>query len=371
MRILHCLRAPVGGLFRHVLDLAGEQARLGHDVGIVADSRTGDRLTDLKFSGIAPSLSLGVLRVPIPRQPGIGDLSAARAIAAQAQALAVDVLHGHGAKGGAYARLARGRLALTGKPPKVIYTPHGGSLHLSSGAVTARALLAIERGLERFSDGLIFESRFAADAYAARVGVPRVPTRIIHNGLAPSDFALVEADPDATDLLFIGELRDLKGVDVLLDAIAILKAETGGSATIVGAGPDEVKLRQQADSLGLNGSVRFMGAMPAREAFRLGRIVIVPSRKESFPYIVLEAAAGGAPLIATSVGGIPEIVNGSDTPLIPPGSPSALVSAIRSAIADPRETAARAARLRAGVQRRFTVEAMTANVLDFYGATAH
>ena len=60
MRILHCLRAPVGGLFRHVLDLAAEQARRGHAVGILADSNAEDRLTSPKFASIAPLLQLGI-----------------------------------------------------------------------------------------------------------------------------------------------------------------------------------------------------------------------------------------------------------------------------------------------------------------------
>jgi hypothetical protein len=68
MRILHCLRAPVGGLFRHVLDLAEEQAKRGHDVGILA-ARTEDSLTASKLAALAPILSLGVHRIAINRQP--------------------------------------------------------------------------------------------------------------------------------------------------------------------------------------------------------------------------------------------------------------------------------------------------------------
>ena len=71
MRILRCLRAPVGGLFRHVLDLAEEQATHGHDVGILAASTTEDRLTSAKFAAIAEKLRLGIARIPISRQPGL------------------------------------------------------------------------------------------------------------------------------------------------------------------------------------------------------------------------------------------------------------------------------------------------------------
>ncbi|MGQ0456782.1 MAG: glycosyltransferase family 4 protein [Hyphomicrobium sp.] len=368
MRILHCLRAPVGGLFRHVIDLASRQAELGHAVGILADSNAGDSLTGPRLDAIAPLMRLGVVRIPIPRQPGIGDLSAARSVAAHARRLGVDVLHGHGAKGGAYARLASVPLRFTNVRPKVFYTPHGGSLNMTSGPLASRMLLGVERRLEPLSDGLIFESQFAANAYAARVGRAHVPIRVIHNGLAPADFDLAAADASATDLLFIGELRDIKGVDVLIDAIADVNRDRSVTATIVGAGPDGATLQKKVNDAGLAVHIRFLGALPARTAFRHGRIVVVPSLKESFPYVVLEAAAAGLPLIATNVGGIPEILAGSDTPMIEAGSRAALSVAIRQALADPERARERALRLRHRVSQALTVDAMTASVLDFYAA---
>ena len=77
------------------------------------------------------------------------------------------------------------------------------------------------------------------------------------------------------------------------------------TATIVGSGPAAGDLQAEARRLGLDAHVTFTGAMSARKAFGLGRIMVVPSLAESFPYVVLEAAAAGLPLISTSVGGIP------------------------------------------------------------------
>ena len=149
MRILHCLRAPVGGLFRHVLDLATEQAARGHAVGIIADSNAEDRLTEPKFAAIAPFLKLGISRTPMSRKPGLGDFQAYRSVLAHAQGLNLDVLHGHGAKGGAYARLTSRALKQKGQQAKAFYTPHGGSLNFKPGTVESRVFLAAERGLER------------------------------------------------------------------------------------------------------------------------------------------------------------------------------------------------------------------------------
>ncbi len=370
MRILHCLRAPVGGLFRHVLDLASEQAKRGHDVGILADSNAEDRLTSGKFSGVAAALTLGILRTPMSRQPGLGDYAAYRTVTAHARTLSLDVVHGHGAKGGAYARLAGRQLKREGQAVKTFYTPHGGSLNFNPGTVSGRTFLSFERLLERFTGGLIFESAYAHRVYAERVSAAGVPWRIIHNGLQPDDFIAAHPAIDATDILFVGELRALKGIDLLLDAIAALQAGRRVTATIVGSGPDEAALKARSAGLGLTDRVRFTGALPARDAFGLGRVMVVPSRAESFPYVVLEAAAAGLPLIATAVGGIPEIVHGTDTALIEPGSTPALVSALNAVLDDPEGSSARAKRLRANVEAKFTVAAMTSAVLGFYALTA-
>jgi len=94
----------------------------------------------------------------------------------------------------------------------------------------------------------------------------------------------------------------------------------------------------------------------------------VPSRAESLPYIVLEAAAAAMPLIASEAGGIPEITEGSDTKLLPPGDVYALVRAMNAFLDDPQSAMVRAQRLKERVQSRFAIDAKTAAVLDFYGA---
>jgi glycosyltransferase involved in cell wall biosynthesis len=171
---------------------------------------------------------------------------------------------------------------------------------------------------------------------------------------------------DAVDFVFIGELRYLEGVDVLLEALAAHQAVFPGRALIVGSGRDEASLKRLARRLGLNGRVSFSGAQSARSAFARARCVVVPSRAESFPYIVLEAAAAQMPLIATNVGGIPEIVSGVDMPLIPPGDVGALAGQLRAFLAGPKPFLDRAAALQKIVAERFTVENMTHEIVDFY-----
>ncbi len=365
------MRAPVGGLFRHVLDLAAEQASRGHEVGILADSNASDRLTDERFAAVAPMLRLGITRVPMSRKPGVGDLAAARVTFGLARRLEVDVLHGHGAKGGAYARLAARALKVAGLPVASFYTPHGGSLNFQPGTLEGTVYLKLEKLLSRWTDGLIFESAYAHRVYGERIGIGSVAARVIPNGLQPNDFAPHLPNADAADVLFIGELRQLKGVDVLLEALARVDARLPVTAVIVGSGPDEAALKALAVRLGLGHRVTFPGAMPAARAFPLGRVLAVPSRAESFPYVVLEAGAAGIPLVATNVGGIPEIVEGTGVALVPAGDVGALAEAIRAVIADPAQAVALARRLRARVETMFTVEGMTDSVLAFYGERMH
>jgi glycosyltransferase involved in cell wall biosynthesis len=189
---------------------------------------------------------------------------------------------------------------------------------------------------------------------------------VITNALQAGDFTPHQPNVDAADFLFIGELRQLKGVDVLLQALAQIAATQPVRAVIVGAGPDAAVIQTMARDLGLGERIVFPGAMPAREAFPLGRCLVVPSRAESMPYIVLEAAASAMPLLATDVGGIPEIVNGTDTPLMIPGDVGVLASAMQGFLDAPEAAKERAMRLKAAVAERFTVERAAGEVLAFY-----
>ena len=361
LNILHVLRAPVGGLFRHVVDLARGQAARGHRVGLVADASTGGARAEAVLAELAPALALGVTRVAMSRQIGPSDVSATTHVTRRAAEVAADVLHGHGAKGGAYARLAGARNAIR------VYTPHGGSLHYRWASPIGLLYLALERALMARTDLFLFESAYGHDIFTAKIGTPRATTRVVHNGVTTAEFEPVGPAPDAADLVFVGELRLLKGVDVLIEAIAALAREGRPlTASIVGDGPDRPAFEAAAQGLGQ--SVRFLGAKPARAAFALGRLLVVPSRAESLPYIVLEAAAAGLPLIATRVGGIPEIFGPGADALIPPGDPAALARAIATALRDPAAGRDAAVRLRERVRTAFSADAMTEGVLAAYGA---
>lgn len=361
LNILHVLRAPVGGLFRHVLDLVRGQHAQGHRIGVVADASTGGPNAEECFAGLAPHLALGLTRVAMSRQLGLRDVSARAHVARRALEIGADVVHGHGAKGGAYARLARSPRAIRA------YTPHGGSLHYAWSSPAGAFYLASERLLMRRTDLFLFESGYGRAVFEAKLGRPRALVRVVHNGVAPEEFVPVAAAADATDLVFVGELRSLKGVDVLIEAIAILaRTGTSMSATIVGEGPERGAFEALASRYALARSVRFAGARPARAAFALGRLLVVPSRAESLPYVVLEGAAARLPMIATRVGGMAEIFGTEAHALVPPGNPQALAAAIVHTRAHPGAAAEAAQRLQERVRTHFSVDAMTQAVLAAY-----
>ncbi|MGB8314956.1 MAG: glycosyltransferase family 4 protein [Aestuariivirga sp.] len=359
MKILHVFRTPVGGLFRHVRDLARGQYEMGHEVGIICDSTTGGGTAVQLLDGIAPSCKLGIERISISRLPGFGDFSAIRRTRGHAQKLGADVVHCHGAKGGLYGRLAAWSLGIPS-----VYTPHGGSLHYDWLGFPGAVFLASEWALARFGSGMIFVCEFERRNFAQKIGLGNIGNTVIHNGLWTEEFYRIRPGDDAADVLFLGDMRYLKGVDVLLKALAIIRRKRSVSACLVGDGPDLAAFQSLAQALGLADNVMFPGRLPTAEALRRGRLLVLPSRAESFPYVVLEAAAGCVPIIASEVGGIPEILPAKN--LCPVANPEALARHIEMALAIPGAIAADATALAEATEASFSAETMARRVTDFY-----
>ena len=370
LKVLHVLRAPVGGLFRNVLDLAHGQIARGHHVGLITDSMTGGEGAAATLGELRPSLDLGLLRLPMARNPGPRDFTALLKVMARIRELDPDVVHGHGAKGGLYARLAR---ALSPRDNWVSgYTLHGGSMHAAPPRSLSNTLfMTAERLLERSSDVLLFESAYISRLFEQRVGGSHALRHIVLNGVGEAEGKRIEPVSDAADFVYVGELRFHKAIDVLLEALARINARRGtpASLAIVGSGPDEAALMQQTRDLGLAEHVHFHGRMPAREAFALGRTMVVPSRAESLPYVVLEAAAAGVPMIATSVGGIPEIFGPRAGVLVAAGEVTPLCDAMIEALeGDQTQRQRDAEELSAYVLDHFSVERMVDAVINGYRA---
>ncbi|HEY0224586.1 MAG TPA: glycosyltransferase family 4 protein, partial [Pseudolabrys sp.] len=323
------------------------------------DSLTGNARADEILGSLSPQLALGLTRIPMRRQPHLGDIAAVWQVARRIGQSGAQIVHGHGAKGGALARLAPA-------PRGIVrgYTPHGGSLH---DAVGGRLHILLERLLMRRGNLYLFESAFSHDSFRRKVGDPPGTVRVVHNGVARQEFEPVALAAGAADIVYLGELRTLKGTDVLIDAIANLRRQGHAlTATIIGDGDGAPEFKAQAARLGLGEAVRFEAPMPARAALALGRILVMPSRAESLPYVALEAAAAGKPIIATRVGGFPEIFGPLSQALVPPDDAFALAQAIAKAIGDPVAAERAAQVLRQRVAAFFSLDSMVDAVLASY-----
>jgi glycosyltransferase involved in cell wall biosynthesis len=362
LRILHAVRAPVGGIIRHILDLANGQADRGHHVGIIADSLTGGERAETALREIAPRLKLGVHRLAIHREPHPADLLVWARFMLLVHRLKPDVLHGHGAKAGAFVRLRPGS-----KSSIRIYTPHGGSLHYPLDTLKGAFYSRLERALMNSTDLFLFESAFARDTYQRTIGTPRGLVRCVFNGVTADEFdPIVKAD-DATDVVYVGEFRHIKGADLLIDAVARLRADGKSvTLTLAGDGEEMPALKAQVQRLGLTEAARFIGHVKARYGFSKGGMLVVPSRGDSMPYVVIEAAAAGIPMVAAKVGGIPEIFGSDADALFAPNAVGAMADAIETALEDPVAALARAKSLRERVLMHFSQKAMVEGVLAGY-----
>ena len=217
------------------------------------------------------------------------------------------------------------------------------------------------------TDLFLFESTFARDTYQRMIGAPKGLVRCVFNGVTADEFDPVPKADDATDIVYVGEFRRIKGADLLVDAVARLHADGKPvTLTLAGDGEEMATLKAQVERLGLTHSVRFIGHVKARYGFSKGRLLVVPSRGDSMPYVVIEAGAAGIPMVAANVGGIPEIFGTYNDALFAPNIVGAMADAIEIAMEDPDAALARAKALRERIFLHFSQKAMVEGVLAGY-----
>jgi glycosyltransferase involved in cell wall biosynthesis len=171
---------------------------------------------------------------------------------------------------------------------------------------------------------------------------------------------------DAPVIGFVGRLVPIKGADLFLHTAVRLSREFPSlCAVLVGDGEQRGELEAYAAREGFPG-VRFLGQRDdVGDMLAAIDVVLMPSRHEGLPMALLEAMAAGRPIVATAVGGIPEVVDGRSAWLVPPGSVDALTEATRTALTDPGRAAALAKTAQETV-RRFTAERMAERVIEVY-----
>jgi glycosyltransferase involved in cell wall biosynthesis len=333
----------------------------------LCDSTTGGAHEDALFEEILPHLALGLIRMPIRRSISPADIPAIWQSYKTIKKLRPDVLHGHGAKGGMLARVIGSALRVNKYRVARFYTAHGGSLHFSRASPVGRAVFKLERLQEHFTDALIFICDFERQSYENKVGLPVTTARLIYNGINERDFRPVPTRSDSVHFAYIGMLRDLKGPDLFIEAFAAAERLVGRplSALMIGDGPDRAKYQRMMVEAGLSARIGILPAMRIQDALSMSRTIVVPSRAESMPYIVLEALAAGKSVVASRVGGIPEALGPASAALAEPDNAADLARVMAASISEPG-WAGRVMPSVEAIQQVFSAPVMARDVLKLY-----
>jgi glycosyltransferase involved in cell wall biosynthesis len=179
-----------------------------------------------------------------------------------------------------------------------------------------------------------------------RLGASPERVRVIIDGVDPAVFSPGSKESarqrlglpsDRQHLLFVGNLVPVKGIDVLVAACGRLR-NSAWQLHIIGDGPQRAALQRAAAAAGIGQRVTFHGAITHENLpdwFRAADLFVLASRSEGVPNVLLEAMACGLPLVASEVGGIPEIADQGASRLVPPERPDALAEAITDMLAHP------------------------------------
>jgi glycosyltransferase involved in cell wall biosynthesis len=242
-----------------------------------------------------------------------------------------DIVHGHGAKGGLYARLL-GRI--TGA--KVVYTPHGGHSHDQTTGLTKRVHITSEAILAKWTDAYVFESHYAQNQFLKKIGLRDGTFWVNYNGISTGrstpDFSTSRQNGEFVIGAF-GRLEHAKGFDLLIKATKIL-TEAGFSdvkCRIFGEGEYFDNLNLLITRLNLSEHVRLMGySHQVSNDMTACNIIVHPSRFDSMPYVPLEAMRAGKAVVATKVGGLPELISDQQNGLLAEPDATDIAAKIRT-----------------------------------------
>lgn len=264
----------------------------------------------------------------------------------------IDIVHAHmpraSVPGSVLARIAR--------VPVVVSHEHGSWLD------GKRVRPFLDRHVvARLSTTMLAVSEWDRQQLIEHEGIPPGRILVLPNGIAPPPegggrgLADLDVPPGTAVVGSVGRLFEVKGYDYLIRAVALLKAR-GRSlrCVLLGDGPEEQRLKRLIADLGVGEEVRLMGhRQDVAEIVRALDVAVLPSRAEGSPLVVLEYMALAAPIVATAVGGVPELIDdGVHGLLIPPRDPGALAQAIDQLLDD----RTLAARLGAAAQERQRAE---------------
>jgi len=365
LHILQIVGDPRGGIRKHVHSiLTGLD-----DTRFIQSYAYSDITTDTIFIKEIEDLYTQLQRIiplHIEKKPKFIDLSNLMILMRYVKGANVDVVHGHGAKGGFYARI----IGIFCQIP-AIYTPHGGVVHRMFGFWEDKLYTFIERCLIRSTSCYVFVSHYSEESFLSRIGRISGQSLVNYNGIeSPSSDASNRMDDrDKTHIGVFGILRQEKGQIHLINAVASIK-QSGYEDVILhvfGEGPDREMLEKQVKKFCITETVIFYGDVSKPEQWMARMdIIAIPSLYESFGYVGIEAMALGKPVIASAVGGLCEVFNHETALLIPPRDETALRRAIIWCIHFPKKADAMAKEGMPLQTQKFSLDRMIKTISDCY-----
>jgi glycosyltransferase involved in cell wall biosynthesis len=350
LSIVHVLApAAYGGLESVVASLAAGQARAGERVSIVPV--ICERADTHPYVQSLRANDLDVLPVEVAVRDYRGER---RAIASVLRERSADIIHTHGERPDVVDAPVGRRFGI-----RSVSTVHG---RTQKGWRVWLYNRIQERALRSFDAVVAVSSKLRSELLAA--GVPSDRLHYVPNCWRPSEPAVgrgearlaLDLPPDVPIVGWVGRFGREKAPDVMLRSFAACGVPEA-RLSFIGSGPLEPECRALADALGVQERVTWHGAVPAASRYlRAFDLVALSSWSEGSPMILLEAMAAEVPVVATRVGGIPEMVSDAEAVLVPPGDVPSIAAAVASVLTDPAGAAARAVNARRRLEADFSVE---------------
>ncbi len=378
IRVLRVIaRLNVGGPALHVTYLAQGLAERGYETTLVAgDVAPGEA----SMAFVAEQAGVDVVSLPgLSRELSpLRDPLAALRLALVIRRVRPDVIHTHTAKAGAVGRVAA---LLSGRRrPIVVHTFHGHVLRGYFGAARTLLFHGIEAVLARVSDRLIAVSPEVRDELVSLRVAPARKFTVVRLGIELEPRVRFDGDPaevrrrhgigaEKFVVGWFGRMTAVKRTDDLLTMLAGLR-ERGIDALLllVGDGDDRGELEQRAHDLGLARSCLFLGyQQDVAPWYAVCDAVVLTSASEGTPVTIIEALAAGRPVVATNVGGVPDIVDEGETGfLVRPRDTHALAERLEIIARDPKRRAAMGAMGRERVLGRYAVGRLVDDIDELY-----
>jgi glycosyltransferase involved in cell wall biosynthesis len=356
----------LGGAESQMIALFLGVAARGHDVALICSAG--------QYAGIARDAGLAAEPLRGSLGTTMGMVLAARRVRRRCREDGIEIVHAEGMRASLAAGLALGGVD---RPVRLICTVHNIRNPRRWSYALAAALLSATGGF------LTTVSESERRRYLVH-GFPQDRCETVYNGVVlpeSSDAGRREVlrvgfGLPATRLLIVqvARLSPEKGHAVLFRALSRLPADAPLHVLVLaGEGPERARLARLRDDLGLGDRVRFLGyRSDVGDLLRCADLLVLPSLREAFPMALLEGMAAGLPVIASRVGGVPEMLDdGVEGWLVDPGDETSLTRSLAHALRDPEARRARGEAGRGRVGRDFSLERMVSRTVDIYRRVAH